>query len=191
VEYVGVWDTVFAGLGMSTWPGVSTLPNGRRLRHAVSIDERRPPFREVRVVPREGFEEVWFAGVHSDVGGTFPDCRLATIALKWVFEPVCTEVDLRDGQPEVVFAKYCTVDAPFATAQPHDNGAAWRLLGAHERRIPPGAVVHETVKLRRQTHRNYRPDLADLDVQWTNGDWLGSPPFGAAPPASGSALAQT
>src|SRR4051812_10612356 len=90
LEFVGVWDTVFAGPAMSGWPGISVLPNVRRLRHAVSIDERRLPYRAVLVTPREGFEEVWFAGVHSDVGGTFPDSRLATVALKWVLGEVCT-----------------------------------------------------------------------------------------------------
>src|SRR6266702_3316094 len=88
VEYLGIWDTVeasgFAGIGKGRWPGTKRLRNVKKIRHAVSIDERRRPFHEF-LVKSQDFEEVWFAGVHCDVGGTFKECKLATIALKWVF----------------------------------------------------------------------------------------------------------
>jgi hypothetical protein len=63
------------------------LPNVANIRHAVSIDEKRRPYREY-LVDHESpadVQEVWFAGVHSDVGGTFvDDHRLADISLKWM-----------------------------------------------------------------------------------------------------------
>jgi hypothetical protein len=55
--------------------------------HALAIDERRKPFLpaiwEVDT-PGQDVEQVWFAGVHSNVGGGYPDCGLSDIALEWM-----------------------------------------------------------------------------------------------------------
>jgi uncharacterized protein (DUF2235 family) len=98
VHFVGVWDTVGA-LGI---PGVPKLLAGRlwafhdtqlssRVRfayQALAIDEKRRPF-----VPSLWYRKPddpgvlhqrWFAGVHSDVGGGYPDCSLADITLLWM-----------------------------------------------------------------------------------------------------------
>ncbi len=58
------------------------LPNVEAGRHAISIDEYRRPYK-VDEVANDRIEEVWFTGVHSDVGGGFEDCRLADISLRW------------------------------------------------------------------------------------------------------------
>ena len=82
VRYLGLWDTVEASghlRGDLKWKGIGDVPNADRARHAVSIDERRWPYKVVRLTTPEKptrpveREEVWFPGVHSDVGGTFPD----------------------------------------------------------------------------------------------------------------------
>src|ERR1700741_4439939 len=71
----------------------------RYARHALSIDENRAKFDcvlwdeddprqsladKTRDVPR--FKQVWFAGSHSDVGGSYPETesRLSDIALDWM-----------------------------------------------------------------------------------------------------------
>lgn len=63
-------------------------------RHALSIDEARASFQRVPWgVPgqrRDGqpvwFEQKWFAGNHSDIGGSYPEneSRLSDIALGWM-----------------------------------------------------------------------------------------------------------
>jgi uncharacterized protein (DUF2235 family) len=69
-------------------------------RHALSIDENRADFDRVKWgspqakgFPRqkgdlEWFEQIWFAGNHSDVGGSYPEneSRLSDIALKWMVD---------------------------------------------------------------------------------------------------------
>lgn len=56
----------------------------------MAIDERRRPFEPTpfehqRDAPStQTIEQVWFAGVHSDVGGGYPDPRLADITLLWM-----------------------------------------------------------------------------------------------------------
>lgn len=67
-------------------------------KHAISIDENRKDFKRVPWNPDEKrarardarrniyFEQVWFPGVHADIGGGYPEneARLSDIALKWM-----------------------------------------------------------------------------------------------------------
>ncbi len=58
-------------------------------RQAVSIDERRCYFRSNLwgpALPHQNIKQVWFAGVHSDVGGSYayPECGLSQISLEWM-----------------------------------------------------------------------------------------------------------
>jgi uncharacterized protein (DUF2235 family) len=65
-------------------------------RHAISIDERRASFPRVKWGQagewRGGkpvwFEQKWFAGNHSDIGGSYPEneSRLSDIALEWMVD---------------------------------------------------------------------------------------------------------
>jgi uncharacterized protein (DUF2235 family) len=99
IRCLGVWDSVGA-LGLPTFG-----PLGRRMArkygfhdvrlsgrvehayHALAIDERRKPFLpaiwEIDT-PGQDVEQVWFAGVHSNVGGGDPDCGLSDVALDWM-----------------------------------------------------------------------------------------------------------
>jgi uncharacterized protein (DUF2235 family) len=94
IRFLGLWDTV-ASFGI---PGneinighTLTLPdNVQHCFHAMSLDERRGNFPLTRVVPCQGgkpaagrVEEVWFRGVHSDVGGG-KSIGLSSIALVWM-----------------------------------------------------------------------------------------------------------
>jgi uncharacterized protein (DUF2235 family)/membrane protease YdiL (CAAX protease family) len=113
IRFVGVWETVSSVLTpRARWlfiPWPLTLPYTRRndcvetFRHAISIDERRRMFRlnhwpdPQPYVPDPGqpeatrpqdIRQVWFAGVHSDVGGGYPDVEsgLAQFPLLWMSE---------------------------------------------------------------------------------------------------------
>jgi uncharacterized protein (DUF2235 family) len=99
-HFIGVWDTVRA-LGL---PGTSSLVGWRHAfhdasldrdvpyaRHALSIDENREVFEPViwEVSPQDiesgRVKQVWFAGVHSDVGGAYGDDRLlGDLSLEWM-----------------------------------------------------------------------------------------------------------
>ncbi len=75
VHFVGVWDTV-SSVGVinnfRTFPHTLHNPEVTYVRHAVSIDERRSTFRQnlmLPATPTQDVKNVWFAGVHSDVGG--------------------------------------------------------------------------------------------------------------------------
>ncbi len=111
IRFVGVWDTVSSVLTPNAkllflpWP--LTLPFTRKnsrveiFRHAISIDERRRMFRlnhwqdpqpykpDPDDPSKDGdqdIRQVWFAGVHSDVGGGYPevDSGLSKYPLLWM-----------------------------------------------------------------------------------------------------------
>ena len=176
VEFLGVWDTVKsvgwlnwrAQLEQARWPFTRRAPNVRRVRHAIAIDEWRTPYAEYRFTPShpqrpEHLREVWFAGVHSDVGGTFPDDhRLSDIALKWMVDEAA-EAGLRvdpKAYRKVLGVEF-GADLPPDSVEGHvhANGAAWRVLGRRRRRIGATDEVHPSVHRRvaalRGTDRPY------------------------------------
>ena len=65
--------------------------NVRHAYHALAINERRAPFEPSLWQPPcpsqcETVEQVWFAGVHSNVGGGYADAGLSDQALLWMLE---------------------------------------------------------------------------------------------------------
>ncbi|RED12339.1 T6SS phospholipase effector Tle1-like catalytic domain-containing protein [Parasphingopyxis lamellibrachiae] len=81
-------------------------------RHALSINEDRADFPRVKWASREEVEknknkdpvwlnQVWFAGCHSDVGGSYPEpeSRLSDIALDWMMKELAkcfSDVQVRE-----------------------------------------------------------------------------------------------
>ncbi|MGE0425051.1 MAG: DUF2235 domain-containing protein [Reyranellaceae bacterium] len=90
-HFLGVYDTV-SSVGWFTspvaLPYTAGIPDVAIARHAVALDERRAFFRTNLIRSEKGRDvlEVWFPGVHSDVGGGYPEAQsgLAKIALEWM-----------------------------------------------------------------------------------------------------------
>lgn len=114
VEFVGVWDTVEAyGLPVvelaDRWDRLIFVmrfrdrqlsPLVQRACHALSIDDERHTFHPVlwdetseRAPGR--IEQVWFPGVHSDVGGGYPRSELALVSFDWMM----SKVEARPADP--------------------------------------------------------------------------------------------
>lgn len=176
VRFLGLWDSVKAA-GYLRWelklPYTRQLPNVAEVRHAVALDEKRRPYREYLLDDRRPpEEEAWFAGVHSDVGGTFEDDdRLSTISLRWV-ATVARDAGLlvdRDA-----FDRACAVAPSHATGTLHRMGRIWALL-TYQRRTPPGgARVHSSVEVRCRTDEAYRRRLPE-DVRFVDEGWVPAP----------------
>lgn len=103
IEFVGVWDTV-AALGLPS-KGLSAILDTflshkfhsfnlsdsiKFARHALAIDDERKTFHPVLWNPIHNnstvdkLKQVWFAGVHTDVGGGYKEDDLSDISLKWM-----------------------------------------------------------------------------------------------------------
>lgn len=110
IKFIGVWDTVGAlGIPLQAFQWFNkkkytfydtTLSSIiEHAYHAVSVDEKRSNFRPTlwekskNTTARsfqQTLEQRWFAGVHSNVGGGYPDEGLADITLKWMIEKAQT-----------------------------------------------------------------------------------------------------
>lgn len=103
IKFMGLFDTVEA-FGMPVeelrpvvnrliWP--VSFRNERcselvqTVRHVLAIDDERTTFHPVRFdqsqsSPGQSVQEVWFPGMHSDVGGGYPDDALSMVPLMWI-----------------------------------------------------------------------------------------------------------
>jgi uncharacterized protein (DUF2235 family) len=102
VYFIGVWDTVgalgipagFIGKKISQWRNefhdTKINPLVRHAYHAIALDEQREAFEPTlwsqsdKAVASQIVEQVWFPGVHSDVGGGYEDSSLSDLALAWM-----------------------------------------------------------------------------------------------------------
>jgi uncharacterized protein (DUF2235 family) len=156
VTYLGVWDTVKA-VG---WfrrrlqlPYTRLLKSVETVRHSCSLDEWRAQYKAYVVSqdelnkPGRDIKEVWFAGVHSDVGGTFePEHDLADITLQWI---ATGAIEAGLDVDEDAFASFRDLPTTHAYGEVHKMGKVWVLTGISHRRVfPQGAAVHESVKIR-------------------------------------------
>lgn len=101
IKFIGVWDTVGALGNPLFLKGIVSKRNQfhdtdlstkiSNAFHALSIDEKRKNFEAALWHQQPGsedqvLEQVWFAGVHSDVGGGYVETGLSDIALQWMLE---------------------------------------------------------------------------------------------------------
>ncbi|MGD9713045.1 MAG: DUF2235 domain-containing protein, partial [Thermomicrobiales bacterium] len=139
----------------------------RYARHAISIDERREDFPRVKwgrhdVIRKkesatdEPLIQLWFAGNHSDIGGSYPETesRLSDVALGWMVEqatsaelPYRLQIDRRVLHvfPDPSAMQHCEIEG-FANA--HPVIARFVNWSAKPRKSALGAPLHPSVELR-------------------------------------------
>ena len=163
VRSVAVWDTV-GSLGLplyikdqrrDAFSFVDTKLNPQVARgfHAMALDERRLDFPVTRWVPRDGIEQVWFSGCHSDVGGGYPsgETGLSDIALDWMISRLSGE--------GVAFGKPLAI-APDLTHLMQDFHKPWEQppfnIDPRPRAPEQGDAFHPTVRERWLASAQYR-----------------------------------
>ena len=162
IHFIGVWDTVESLVlhEGKRWTNARLNPEIAYAYHALAIDERRKDFQpclwdERNRQPGQALEQVWFAGVHSDVGGYHPKRGLANISLHWMLgkaEAAGLEIDRR----RLAGSRYRP--DPNDESQESYKGF-WQFRGEHIRDIPPRSKVHASVWTRRAEPSNrYDPD---------------------------------
>jgi uncharacterized protein (DUF2235 family) len=183
IRFLGVWDTVGA-LGI---PIPVPVPKAVRrfltrrwsfhdvqlgshvwhAAHAMAIDEHRRPFeptpfkRQRDAPPTQTIEQVWFAGVHCDVGGGYLDPRLADITLLWMADRAAahglafkSEWFHRTAAPVKDRRETGEDVEPDALGEAHDSmNPFYRLLKPLDRRLEaaPDSRVASSARLRLET----------------------------------------
>jgi hypothetical protein len=145
LHFVGLWDTV-SSVGWVATPlrlfNVSQNPCIRRGRHAVSIDERRCFYTDNiwgDALPGQDIEQVWFAGVHSDIGGSYSqkESGLSNISLEWMLnEARAAGLTLVEDRVNLVLGRHPTTyphveplyEKPEETCVHHSLKSVWWIL---------------------------------------------------------------
>jgi uncharacterized protein (DUF2235 family) len=134
IKCIGVWDTVGSvgipvefskfDLFFKRYYGFFDTSLGEHVEHAfhaLALDERRKNFVPTLWTQKPGVQnqelkQVWFAGVHSDVGGGYPEHGMSDIPLAWMASEV---------------APYLAIDFGYLKTR-RDLSAAWALGQLHE-----------------------------------------------------------
>lgn len=146
-HFIGVWDTV-ASLGhIVTARSFSDNILNHDITygyHAISIDEKRKKFPvslwdEDAKAKHQTIEQVWFAGVHSDIGGWYVERGLSDIAMMWMMQNAeRAGLKLRNGWDDHL--------RPNPKGLLHESRKGfWRAWGPAPRQIPNGALIHQSV----------------------------------------------
>ena len=174
IKFLGVWDTV-AALGIP-WKRLDNLVDKipffrhqfQDLRlsesvenayHALAIDDERRVFHptlwhvnnchgDTLLCDHQSIRQVWFSGMHTDVGGGYDKQGLSDIALDWMMD-MAVRHDLK------IYPKHKVSTAPNPDGHMHDSreGRLKKMLYSRKVRSWNSAiygkpVVHESVLMR-------------------------------------------
>lgn len=179
VHFLGIWDAVKTvgwlnlpvRIQEAHWPFTRNVRGVATVRQALAIDEDRRPYGDYALEPRaddhpERVRQMWFAGVHSDVGGFYEDHRLSDVALQWVAEEATAaglSVDEEKFTHHVGVPPGGRLPDEHCLGKIHHHPWFWYVPGRRRRSIPTGHEVHPSVlrriELTRGTSDPYDPPL--------------------------------
>ena len=120
--------------------------------HAVAIDEKRAMFKPVlwdenKLVAGQTMKQVWFAGVHADIGGWYDERGHSNITLNWAIAETmgvgfkCNHQHFKEDISQEI----------------HDSHTGlWNFAGTHVRKIKKDSSLHSSVYKKGRIH-NYKP----------------------------------
>lgn len=191
IHFMGIWDTVVAAGGFlnlyTSFPYSSNLGNVNTIRHAIAIDERRKHYDYYKVSAAHlDCKEVFFAGVHSDIGGSYTEEGLSRLALEWMLgEATVAGLKVHEKLVDKLLYGNKRSQQPDLLAPVH-NSLTWdfrladfipRLRYSSEnwfntrfdfrlwplREIPSNAMIHESVFLKMK-QSDYKPKNINIDT---------------------------
>jgi uncharacterized protein (DUF2235 family) len=175
IAMVGVWDTVgalgipgdlFNGLDTNVYGFLDTSlhPDVQAAYHALAIDEKRNEFAPTvwttPASPAQIVEQIWFSGVHCDVGGGYAEHGLSDITLGWMMGKAAARGLVFDSK---LASLYPPLDSPpmlsnpkFALDVTHESWTAlWGFPAT--RMIGPNASFSNSVAIRWAHVPGYQP----------------------------------
>lgn len=197
IQFVGLFDTVEAfgvpieelraAINYVIWP--ISFPDNiltdkvECMRHALSLDDERTTFHPLRfdvtyekdkARPDRRIKEVWFAGVHSDVGGGYDDGALSLCTLNWIITEA-QDYAKRKVRPAMnlqaeALERFREMADPIGPV--HDSRAGVGVLYRYEPRhivtrgdrfLPP--LAHSSVVERMASNANYAPAVLPVEAR--------------------------
>jgi hypothetical protein len=156
VRFLGVWDVVGSfGLSFDTQVNFQEINLGwdidtvhgcvKNCFHAMALDERRETFNVTRLDPDNKYnniEEVWFRGVHSDIGGGNGNETRSNISLQWMLAKA-RDCKLPFNETTARLPRYSRVDHFAMISENQDVKIdPRRKVGSHDK-FDPSALPKE------------------------------------------------
>ncbi len=174
IAMIGVWDTVGA-LGSPTplfrkitnrWIGFFDTTLSEHVKHAyqaLALDEKRhlftPDLWTGSVNADQTVDQRWFPGVHSNIGGGYPDSGLSDITLTWMidkarllglsFEPSF----IKELNPNPDGKLYDSFSTGFALLDKFNNTSGIRNINGDKELPPINVTIDGSIRLK----ENYDP----------------------------------
>ncbi len=153
IRFLGLWDVVGSfGLSFDTFVDFQDINLGwnidkvqnsvKHCYHAMALDERRETFKVTRLDPKHQLDhihELWFRGVHSDIGGGNENVKRSNITLQWMLD-MARKSGVPLNENKVLEAKYSEMDP---TAPISENKDVQR---DPRRKIFAGDRLHESAQ---------------------------------------------
>ncbi len=198
IEMIGVWDTVSAlGFPQDWSRAVDWMPklidklsdrvfphnyynyqlsqNVRHVYHALAIDDERQTFHpkvwnEKRADRPAEIEQVWFAGVHSNVGGGYPRSGMSMVALDWMMTRA-EHHGIRFSSPRVLDDAHAAANVHGRLYDSRSGAKIYYRYGPRDitelcKNVPASIKIHKSVieRVKRGTAR-YAPRSLPYDVE--------------------------
>lgn len=203
IHFVGVWDTVSSVGWLDNplhLPSEANNPDIEIGRHAVSIDEHRaffrthlwqPPADSSKPRGPRDLMQVWFPGVHCDVGGGYAEAEsgISKYALKWMIDEAKSAgliVDLTQESEVLGLSSGSRYVPAKPDAMKHESlKGLWniaefipkkhwdaaekrwkRRMNRYRRRpIPAGSLIHESAYLQGSDYqKRFPPDAVKVPL---------------------------
>jgi hypothetical protein len=155
IEFLGLFDTVEAfgvpieelrlAIDWAIWPisfrNHRLSPKVKQACHALALDDERTSFHPLRIdqsdlAENQVVNEVWFAGVHSDIGGGYPESTLSFVPLVWMVEQLRDRLRFQPGTIDH-FREYQSAIGPM-----HDSRSGAAVLYRYDPRQILGGDVN-------------------------------------------------
>ena len=175
-RFLGVWDTV-ASLGhvhaLREFCDDHLNLDVANAYHAISIDEQRKKFPvslwdESKIPEHQTIVQVWFTGVHSDVGGYYKERGLSDITLEWMLTQAQKQgLDL-ECKRDTEQSWRASLNRDYRSEIHESRKTFWKLWPVVHRKIPSvsaifpkGALIHQSVidRMNDKNTKKYSPRL--------------------------------
>ncbi|WP_220814985.1 phospholipase effector Tle1 domain-containing protein [Pseudomonas paralcaligenes] len=162
IEFLGIWDTVGSLAFGETFNSFHKLSPAcvKCVRHALALDEVRPHFAPTYWIMENGVapsdqdvREVWFGGVHSNIGGGYQVESLSNIAYVWMLRELASRFGFSGSIHKSFEYEAEAVDIGWHNRRDSykEFYSGWKkalaLLkgGIAKRKVMPGQFIHPSV----------------------------------------------
>ncbi|KAL0639793.1 hypothetical protein Q9L58_001108 [Maublancomyces gigas] len=178
VKSVGCWDTVgslgvpslrlpfFGDINIARGEGqsfhnVELSDKIENAFHALALDEHRGPFTPTLWRKQPGsstnLKQVWFPGVHTNIGGGYDNQEIADITLAWMIQQLSPFLEFSKGYLKSIVQNHAdTYSQEWAAGTVYDSATGFMRLFSGNHRTPgfygttaeTEETIHKSVRIR-------------------------------------------